>query len=441
VTVALLFGRQRRVASLDGFYGDFAGATAADLIPARSTVVNTNLPVVSTDSAMHHSSVWAALRLRANLLSTLPLDVFRKVDGVQVELPKPPILKAPSGDRVTMQEWLYSTQIDLDRTGNAFGLITEVNGAGLPARIDLLPACEVTVRIRDGKLKYGIGREEFDAEQIWHEKQYTVAGLPVGLSPVAYAAHTLAEHQSISDFALTWFAGGGVPRGHLRNKMQTLSPAAADAVKTKFKSTVTAGDVFVTGADWEYSMIQAEQTGMEWLEAKARTSLDIARFFDVPSDMIDAAVAGQAITYANITQRNVQFLVMHLGPVVSRREEALTRLLPGPRYVKLNTDALLRMDPASRADMHRVMIDARVLTPNEARELENRRALTDAQITEFAILFGDPNAMAIDRGFGGVPIGMQPEPPEPAAHPIAPDPNAPKAPAVAPKPTAPAPAS
>jgi hypothetical protein len=132
VTVALLFGRQRRVASLDGFYGDFAGATAADLIPARSTVVNTNLPVVSTDSAMHHSSVWAALRLRANLLSTLPLDVFRKVDGVQVELPKPPILKAPSGDRVTMQEWLYSTQIDLDRTGNAFGLITERTGRACP---------------------------------------------------------------------------------------------------------------------------------------------------------------------------------------------------------------------------------------------------------------------------------------------------------------------
>jgi hypothetical protein len=123
---------------------------------------------------------------------------------------------------------------------------------------------------------------------------------------------------------------------------------------------------------------------------------------------------------------------------VSRREEALSRLLPGPRYVKLNTDALLRMDPASRAEMHRVMIDSRVLTPNEARELENRRPLTDDQITQFAILFGDPNAMAIDRGFGGVPIGMQPEPPTPAVKPIAVDPNQPKTPA---KPLAPAPKS
>lgn len=441
--MALLFGRQRRAAgdaSLSGYYGDLvgsyygtffndhAGATGADLIPMRSAIPSTNLPAVTQESALRHSAMWAALRLRANLLSTLPIDVFRTVDGLQVELPKPPVLVNPSGQRVSMQEWLYSTQVDLDRCGNAFGLITERNGAGLPSRIDLLPAVMTSVKMKDGALTYKMGSNVYTEDQVWHEKQYTLPGLPIGLSPVAYAAWTFAEHQSISDFALTWFAGGGVPRGHLRNKMQTLSPAQSDAVKTKFKSTVTSGDVFVTGADWEYSMIQAEQTGMEWLEAKARSSLDIARFFDVPADMIDAAVAGQAITYANVTQRNVQFLVMHLGPVISRREEALSRLLPAPRFVKFNTDALLRMDPASRADMYRTQIETRVLTVDEARALENRRRLTDDEITKFAILFGDPNAMAIDRGFGGQPIGMNPEPPTPVAKPIAVDPNVPQAP-------------
>ena len=54
-----------------------------------------------------------------------------------------------------------------------------------------------------------------------------------------------------------------------------------------------------------------------------------------------------AITYANISQRNLQFLIMHLGPAVGRREDAFSRkLVSNPRYVKLNTDALLRMDPA-----------------------------------------------------------------------------------------------
>ena len=459
MTVALFFSRRRapEKRGLDGYYGDLvgsyygtffgdhAGASGADLIPTRSVIPATQLPAVTQETALRHSAMWAALRLRANLLSTLPLDVYRRVNGRQVELTKPPILVNPSGDRVSMQEWLYSTQVDLDRCGNAFGLITERNGAGLPARIDLLPAVMTSVKTTNGVLTYKFGTSVYAEDQVWHEKQYTLPGLPVGLSPVAYAAWTLAEHQSISDFALTWFASGGVPRGHLRNTMQTLSPATADAVKTKFKASVTSGDVFVTGADWDYSMIQAEQTGMEWLEAKARSGLDIARFFDVPADMIDAAVSGQAITYANVTQRNVQFLVMHLGPTIARREEALSRLLPAPRYVKFNTDALLRMDPASRADMYRVQIDSRTLTVDEARELENRPPLTDDEITRFAILFGDPNAIAIDRGFGGQGIGMGP-PPEPVAKPIAVDPNitpstdvpgdAPKKPAA--KPPAPA---
>jgi phage portal protein BeeE len=47
---------------------------------------------VTPDSALRHSAVWACLRLRADLVSTMPVDVFRRVNGVQVEVPKPPVL-------------------------------------------------------------------------------------------------------------------------------------------------------------------------------------------------------------------------------------------------------------------------------------------------------------------------------------------------------------
>jgi hypothetical protein len=59
-------------------------------------------------------------------------------------------------------------------------------------------------------------------------------------------------------------------------------------------------------------------------------------------------VAGGNITYANVTQRNLQFLIMHLQPAMGRREDALTTLTPRPQFVKLNTDVLLRMDPQTR---------------------------------------------------------------------------------------------
>ena len=392
--MALLFGRQRRVAELVGYYGDWAGAQAQELVLPRGVQPSAGLPPVSVNTAMRHSGVWACLRLRANLISTFPVDVFRRVNGIQVEMTPPPIIVNPGGERVSTEEWLYSTQVDLDRSGNAFGLITQRSGNGLPARIDLVPVRYVSIRTDQyGQLEsFHIAGETFAPADVWHEKQYTIPGFIVGLSPIAYAAWSIAEYQSIQDFALTWFGGGGVPRGHLKNTMQTLSPTTADAVKAKFKSTVTSGDVFVTGADWEYSMLQAEQTGMEWLEAKRYGITDIARFFDVPADLIEAPPNARGmITYANQAQRNLQFLLLHLAPAIIRREKALSTLLPKPQYVKFNTDALLRLDPMTRAQMFETLIGSRVLTPDEARELENRPPLTPAQVAMFHDLFGDPN--------------------------------------------------
>lgn len=378
----LLFHRRRgrRDATIDALDG---------LIPSR---VRTPAGVTVTDDvALRHSAVWACLRLRADLISTFPCDVYRKVGGLRVEVPKPPVLVTPGGERVDYVEWMYSTQVDLDRAGNTFGVITEKNALGLPARIDLVPLAEASVRVRNGMLhKYRLCGTDYDPEQVWHERQWTLPGLHVGLSPIAYAAWSIGESLSIQEFATTWFTNGGVPRAHLRNTARTMSQPAAQTIKERFKTSVSSGDVFVTGSDWEYKPIQAEQTGMEWLEARKFGVGDVARFLSCPGDLIDAAVTTGNITYANVTQRNLQFLVMHLGPAIVRRENALTKLTTAPRFVKLNTDALLRMDPLARAQALEVRIRSRQLAPSEARTLEDLPPFTDAQMAEFDRLFPAP---------------------------------------------------
>lgn len=352
---------------------------------------------VTNETALRHSAVWACLRLRANLVSTMPIDVYRRVGAIQVEVPKPAVLVTPGGPNVGMIEWLYSSQIDLDRAGNCFGLITAVDGYGLPARIELVPLSEVTVRMRKGVLKYVIYGVEYDPSQVWHEKQYTLPGLPIGLSPVAYAAWSIGEYLSIQEFALDWFGNGTMPAAHLKNTGRTITPEFADETKRRFKASMASNDLFVTGSDWEYNVIQAEAAGAEWIEAKRFGIADVARFFDTPGDLIDAAASGSSVTYANISQRNLQFLIMNLGPAVVRRERALTALTPQPRYVKLNTNSLLRMDPQSRATMVATQINSRVLAPSEARALEDRPPFTEAQMAEFDRLF--PKAAPAPGGF------------------------------------------
>ena len=370
-----------------------SGPTAAELIPRRTSA--RGVPAVTDETALRHSAVWACLRLRSNLVSTMPVDVYRRVQGQQIEVPKPPVLVKPGGDSVGMLEWLYSTQFDLDRAGNAFGLITMRDGRGLPARIELQPLAECSVRLRKGELKYRVGGVDYDPADVWHEKQYTVSGLPVGLSPVAYAAWSIGEYLSVQQFALDWFGNGAVPQAHLKNTVkQTLSPDDAAIAKQRFRAATESGDMFVTGKDWEYTPINAEAAAANWLEAKQYGIADIARFFDCPGDLIDAAVTSGNITYANITQRNLQFLIMHLGPAIVRRESALSTLTAQPRYVKLNSDALLRMDPQTRAQTMKTRIEARIMAPSEARALEDLPPFTPAQIAEFDQLFGAPQTPA-----------------------------------------------
>ncbi|SCL43173.1 phage portal protein, HK97 family [Micromonospora pallida] len=364
-----------------------------DLIGERRAA-RTNTTAVTNDSAMRHSAVWACLRLRADLLSTMPVDVYRRVQGVQVEVPKPPVLVNPGGERVDIQEWLYSSQVDLDRAGNCFGLVTERTALGLPARIDLVALSDVVVRAKGSTItEIRIAGTPYTGDRladVWHEKQFTVAGLPLGLSPVAYAALSLQESASAQRFAVDWFGGSAIPMAELVNTAKTINKTEAQIAKDHYRAAVTSGDLFVHGKDWEYKPIQTVANDTQFLESRQFGLTDISRFFGCPADLIDAAVSTGSITYATITQRNLQFLIMNLGPAVTRRETALGRLVPGTRYVKLNRSALLAMDPQARAETIKTRLDSRQLTPSEGRALDDRPPLTDADLAEFAAVYGAP---------------------------------------------------
>lgn len=364
------------------------GDTSTQLVPPRTRSYGTT--TVSADTAMRSSAVWACVRLRADLLSTLPIDTFRNVGGLQVEVGTSPFLVDPAGDGFGVEDWLYSSQTDLDRSGNVYGVITQRDAVGNPARVEWSPLSSVVVLGHGPVITgYRIGGKLYDPRDVWHERQFTVPGIPLGLSPIAYAAMSIGGYLSAQQFALDWFGNGSIPSGRLKNANRTINPAEANVVKDRFKAAVAGRDLFVHGSDWEYDALSVAANESQFLETMNYGIQDIARFFGVPGDMIDApAMSSAKITYANITQRNLQLLVINLGPTILRRERALSRALPKPRYVKFNTDAFLRLDPQTRESMLGSMITNRQLAPSEARALDNRAPFTDDQLAEFDRLFG-----------------------------------------------------
>lgn len=370
----------------------------ADVVARRRRGIGGAVPV-TPDTAQHHSAYWAALRLRANLISSLPVDGYRRLPGsnVQITAPLTTLFDTPSGPESYWDEWVWATQYDLDRYGITVGLITERydNGSGLPSRIDLLPAGAVTIRGKGWDITRITHRGETwsgpQLADVYLEHQYRIAGVPIGLCPIAASAWSISTHLSASQFMLDYFGSGAFPSGVLRNTAHSIPPDKAGAIRDRFVAATADRGPAVFGKDWEWTPAAAPEAAEAWLRQQQASAVDLARYIDVPADLIDAAVTGQSITYANMTQRNTQALVMSLGPTLRRREARWSRLLPRPRFVRTNVDAFLRMDPETRADVLNKAIAARRLAPSEVRELDNREPFTPEQVAEFAALFGDPN--------------------------------------------------
>ncbi len=356
--------------------------TLADVgVDARETGRGT--ATATPDRALRFSAVWAALRLRSDLISTLPVDVFRKSPDGRTMLPAPAsrLFRRPA-DGILWPEWMASTQMDLDRFGNCAGHI-EAKENGYPVQIEPWSMDDLTIRFKGRRIvKYIYDRTEYDPSEVWHERQYTIAGYRVGLSPLAYGAWAIGAALSAQDFSADWFLNGAHPSGVLKHtELANLPSAVIAGAKEKFKVAVQNRDIFATGKEWEFTPAEVDANSSQFLEAMGAAAVDVARYIGVPAVAIDAAVTGQALTYANVSQNQLSLLVNYLGAPIVRREWAFTmNALPAPRFAKFNSDALLRLDPAGRTDNMVKQIDAWLMDPDEGRALLNSPPLTQEQI-------------------------------------------------------------
>jgi HK97 family phage portal protein len=380
---------------------DSAG-NAGMLLPGRSS--GGYSVSVDADSSMSHSAVWACIRLRAGLVSTMPLGVFRDVDVIPMAQRVPQFLKTPGGSQadavtgapnVALMEWLYSTQVDLDRYGNCFGIVTARDAMGFPATVELVPADSVRVKATGSRVvSYSIGRETYQPSEIWHERQYTVPGSPVGLSPLAYGAMSISSYLSAQKFANDFFSTGVAPSALLTNDDSEIAQSTLQQAKDRAKVAAANRDILVMSSDWKLQTYDVGNINDAFIREMEYGVTDICRFYDVPADLIDAVNAASNVTYANVSQRNLQLLTLHLGPCLARRENALTNALPEEYYVKFNRDSLMAMDPQTYAKLLIDKVKGRTLAPSEARALEGRAPYTSAQEKEFELLATYSNSIS-----------------------------------------------
>jgi len=337
--------------------------------------------VVSADRALRLGAVWSCVNLIADTVGGLPVDAYRTRGGVRVEVsPTPSLLVEPSAESLAL-DWRRDVLVSLLLHGNAFGLVTSTDELGYPTTIELLDPAAVTVTKNTTTGRYSwrtgrVSRELWPLGDLWHLPAYTVAGQALGLSPITYAAESIGVGLAARRFGSSWFEGGGHPTGILETD-QEVGPDLAKIVKTRFMDAVgKGGEPAVLGKGLSYSSIQVAPEESQFLETMGSNVADVARFYNVPPEIIGGD-SGSSMTYANVEQRSLDLLTYGLSRWVLRLEAGLSRLMPRGTAVKLNTDALVRVDLLTRYRAHDAAIRAGWLSRNEVRTIEDRPPIVD----------------------------------------------------------------
>jgi HK97 family phage portal protein len=349
------------------------------------------------EGAMRHRAVWSCCDLIASMVSMMVPSAYkgRGIGGGPAALvaEQPDILVQPSAD-ADIADHIYMGTMSALLRGNMYGRILERGAFGLPTQIELEHPDRVKViQDRKGQMIYKYGEEEVPPDQVWHRAIYRMPGVRTGLSPIKYHQHTVRGGLSAQRFGNQWFDDGGHPSGILTNDTaKIVSSDDALTIKQRFLAAVHGTrEPVVMGGGWKYQQIQISPDESQFLNTMKYSTAEVAGIFLVPADLVNAAVEGSAITYANVEQRAAHFLTFCLQRWISFWERIQTQLLPPSQFAKMDTSPLLRTDALTRWQIHHMQVGARIMTQDEIRVTEDLPPLTAAQRAELdALVLPEP---------------------------------------------------
>lgn len=351
--------------------------------------------IVSAEQALGLVPVFAAVRLLASQIASLPLQGYRKFGPpggeVRTRIATPSLFVAPSVHG-TLYDWLHRAVTSLALRGNAFGYIATRNADQYPTTIEWLHPDDVwvddTATSGPGSYSqptwYWQGRV-VPGEDILHIAWFTTPGRVLGLSPIGACAATLSTGLSAQDYTARWFDNGAVPPGKFRNTQKTVNQKEASEIGARLNAAIRTRKPLVYGNDWEYEPIAVAAAEAKFVETLRLNATQIASIYGIPPEMIGGDT-GSSLTYSTVEQNALNFVKFTLRPWLELLEEAFFPLVPRPQYVRFNIDALLRTDLQTRMASYQTARDIGLNNIDELRALEDEPPLPGGQGQDYTPL-------------------------------------------------------
>lgn len=321
--------------------------------------------------------VYAATGLIADQFAAAPVAVYDKsASGVPTRASvQPNLVRDPGVGGLDVYSWKHQAIASCLLRGNAYGLITELDNRGQPAKVIWLNPTNVTVDETGAVPQFFYKGRLLPRADVIHIPAYVQPGSVVGLSPLGLFKAQIETADQAQQFGKNWFRRGGIPSGVLKNTSKTLTSVQAQETKSRFKASVSASEPFVTGADWDYTAITIPGGESQFISTLKLTATQFAAIYRVAPEDVGGESSGSSLTYKSLEQDQIRFAMRTLRPWTTRFEAVLDRYLAGDQYVKFNLDASARGDLKTRYEAHKIAIESGFRTVNEVRELEELQPL------------------------------------------------------------------
>ena len=356
-----------------------------DLTTARTT----SGEVVDYDTALTLSSVYAAIRLLSDSVSTLSLDVMYRSNGSERKFRPLPSWVLSMSTELRNHEILGQVVTSLLLDGNAY-LATLRDDTGRVLSLSVLDPSDITPTLAADDS--GIQRLTFTSSQApgttFTSRDITMVrglmkpGQIQGLSPITAAREFIGLGIATQRFGSAFFGNGATP-GSVIEVPGQLSPEGAQQLKTAWndvhKGAGNGSRLAVLPESAKFSKISLSPEDSQFLETRQATVQDVARLYGVPPHLL-ADASGSTSWGSGLHEQNVAFSQYSLRPLVTRVEAALTSIMRSEgiavAYARFDLESMRRVT-ADRWTSYSTAIQTGVLSIDEVRAYEGLAALPD----------------------------------------------------------------
>lgn len=368
------FREKRMITSLTGDSIERPGSNLLQVLGLGDA----NLPIVNIDTALTVPAVWAAVSFLSRTLAALPLHAFRntregpeKISGGLETL----IHEAPNVEWTSFKLRQHFWQQVF--TGGRGLLYIERSGSNIVALWPIDPSKAQIKRTATGVTTYRVGTKTYAANEIIDVPFMLKADGLGHYGPITQGAKTIQLAMALNDYGSKLFAGGGVlplavvgPPGSGPDATKRMIGGINQLIDTAKQE---GKQLFPLPTGYDIKPIAFDPEKGQMVEGQRFAVEQIARLFNIPPVFLQDLTNG---TFSNSEQQDLFFVKHLVGQWAQTLEEELNLKMfgqrNGGRYCEHNLDGLLRGDFKTRMEGLSKAIQTAILTPNEARALENR---------------------------------------------------------------------